>query len=359
MARVLTNVLKDLALEPIPLIQLDKQALSDAVLYELEVHNELLADATSLFMEQTTLELESIASQRSGMKLVRGDEIGTPVTVGGSSTPARVGYPLEGYFGSVGWTSAFWRTANTIDLTNRLAEVELADVTMLRGLIAQAIYSNATTTNYQSAWMRNNTATPIDLRRFWNNDGSVLPTSWKGTTFPTTHTHYLAANGVTAAALATLTDSLIDTVEEHTEGNQTILVVSNSDVSKVKAMPGFIELLPARVIESVSVRRTDLSLDITQTDDRLIGLYNGRDVYVKPWAIAGYFVCLNVGANKPLKQRNPIGFPVGLHLEEENTMFRLQARTYGHITGIGTYNRSGGAVLDLVNPAYTAPVITV
>jgi hypothetical protein len=359
MATVKTHTLREFQDEVRPLQQLEKESLNEAINIEMETHNALMNDATSFFVEQTTLEIEEAASQRTGAKLVRVDDIGSPVTIGFTSTPSRVGYPLEGYGEALGWTAQWFKRATTLDLATKIGEIELADLNMMRYLIADAIYSNSSVLNYRSGWMRQNNATSIDVRRFWNADGQFVPNSWKGQSFPIGHQHYLAANGVVGAALATIVDSLILTVEEHTTENQTVLFTNNADNAKIKALPGFIEALPPAIIESANARRIDLTLNMSQTDNRAIGYYNGRQVWEKPWTVPGYIVCLNLGGDKPIKQRNPVTGDSGLQILETNIGFKLQAEDWQRVTGFGTFNRSGGAVLDLVNAAYTRPALTV
>jgi hypothetical protein len=358
--RIATHTLADLIDNPIPLRDYDLAALDAQVAIELQIHNALSNDIFNYFVENTILEIESLPTGQTALSFGRADDFGMPMTQRADFTPQRVGYPLDGYTAALGWAATFFDSATTADIARTIAGIELADISGMRALMTVALYTKANSDNYVSPFQPQRIVnTPIDVKRFWNNDGQVPAKAWNGTAFDGTHTHYLAANGATGAALGTAMDSLIYTVEEHSQGNQLVIVVSNLDASKIKGLPKFVEALPTTIIESQSARRLNLALDISQTDDRAIGQYDGRLVVTKPWALPGYVVALNTNGAKPIKMREPIAESLrGLRLNSSNVLYRLQADSWLRQLGFGTYNRSAGAVLDLVNAAYTTPTFS-
>jgi hypothetical protein len=358
--RTYTHTLADFIENPIPLRDYDLAALDERLAIEFQIHNTLTSDMFGYFVDNTVAEIESLPTGITSLNFGRTDGIAVGMTGRTDSTPQRVGYPLDGYDASIGWNAGFFSRATTAEMARTVDSIEIADIVGMKSLLSLAIYTKLNADLYISPFQTNHSVnTPIDVKRFWNADGQIPPKSWSGTIFNGTHTHFLAANGATGAALTTALDSLIYTVEEHSQGNKTILVINNLDAAKIKASSKFVEALPPQIIASSTERRVNFALNTAQTDDRDIGSYDGRLVVVKPWALPGYVLCLNTGGDKPIKMREPvIESERGLKLDSQNVLYRLQANTWLRQVGFGVYNRSAGAVLDLVNAAYTTPTFS-
>lgn len=358
--RIYTHTLQDFIENPIPLRDYDLAALDDRLSIEFEIHNRLTADMFSYFVENTILEIESLPTNITGLNFGRSTGGAMPMTGRGDSTPQRVGYPLDGYDAAVGWNATFFKRATTAEMARTVSGIEIADTQGMRSLLTVALYTKANSDNYVSPFQVNRiVTTPVDVKRFWNADGQIPPKAWNGAVFNGSHSHYLAANGATGAALTTAIDSTIYTLEEHSTGNKSIIIINNLDVAKIKGSSKFIEAVPTQIITASTERRINVALDITQTDDKIIGQYDGRPVMTKPWALPGYLLVLNTGTDKPIKMREPVAESErGLVLDSTNVMYRLQADTWMRQVGFGTYNRSAGALLDLVNATYTTPTFS-
>jgi hypothetical protein len=101
-------------------------------------------------------------------------------------------------------------------------------------------------------------------------------------------------------------------------------------------------------------------LDISRLDNRAIGIFEGAEIQVKPWAIANYVFAWDAAdPNKPLAYRQRTATALqGLRIAAENGDYPLYARQMEAEFGVGVWTRTNGSVLYFANATYADPSIT-
>ncbi len=173
-----------------------------------------------------------------------------------------------------------------------------------------------------------------------------------------THTHYLANSGLTTASL----DALIDTVREHFDSGEVRLVINAAQESAVRGLSGFDRYLDARVQPAFTTQSALGGLDIANTQNRAIGIYNGAEVWVKPWAIPSYILCYRRQGGefgrKVLAYRHSVHNDGNLMILSQKRDYPLEAEQMGREFGIGVQDRIGAAVLFTASGTYAAPTLS-
>jgi len=196
----------------------------------------------------------------------------------------------------------------------------------------------------------------LAVKRFVNADSVDIPDGPNGEAFDgATHTHFDANAGLANSLLK----ALVDDVVEHGHGSMVKLAIARGNETAVRALTDFEAYPDPRLV----FRNTDApgqTANVSRLDNRAIGIFNAAEVWVKPWAIAGFAFCWDAGASeKPLcfRQRESDSLQ-GLRVAAELDAYPLMAQYMEAEYGIGVWNRTNGAILDFVNGSYTDPTIT-
>jgi hypothetical protein len=272
-----------------------------------------------------------------------------------ATTSGEVGFPLRIYGGTVQWTNTYLERATPAMLATQLDAFAAADLRNIRRLLAITLFRPTNVTNYVD---RLATKRTYDLKALLNADGQAIPPSPSGATFNgATHTHYLGSATLTAVHL----QALIDTVVEHGVDGQVVLYIAKANEAAVRLLTGFSPYMDARVTVLGTGQIGNAALDITNPDDRAIGVFGGAEVWVKPWVPANYQVAMVVGGGvRPLMIRTRTGDFTqagGFRLINEHTHHPLHAQFYGREFGMSAYGRSRAAAGKSDNATYSAPVI--
>ncbi len=257
------------------------------------------------------------------------------------------GMPLHAFNVATGWTEHFEALTTMSSFVQMLEQVQAANDDMVRSELMVALF------NPEERDIEEDIISDFEIRRevieggkvkpLYNMDDEVAVTA-NGTKLGA-HSHYLGSNGLTNAAL----DVAINTVAEHSRGNQIVVNINEADVATFMALPGFVAARLDGVTPSLTTATANFTLDLTQTDNRNIGyLKSGHLVRTRPWVFQGYAVPWNLGANasKVLRIRIPKARVFqGLRLrgQEGNTV--LKARTWENQLGAGVSNRGGASIL--------------
>lgn len=324
--------------------------IADIFARDLEVHRALVADLLAPIAD-ISADRQRIAggSDRGTMSEV--DEYGRAPTrkVAAGTT---VGFPLRGYQYAVGWTRKYLQLHTPAELANQMQAAKKAQLIELARQLKRAIYLSA---NY--TW-RDFLVDNIDLnvKRLANADGAAIPDGPNGEQFVgATHTHYLGTGGAFDAADMT---AAINTVVEHGHGGQVRVHIAQADEATVRALVGFQAYTDPRIALGTGAVPTT-RLDITRVDNRAIGIFGAAEVWVKPWAVAGRALVFDAtSGSKPLVVRTRDGQAPTLVIAAELDTFPLHAQYTESEFGVGVWNRTNGAVLDMVNAAYTDPTIS-
>lgn len=276
-----------------------------------------------------------------------------------ASKPAahgNLGLPLRIYGGTVQWTRTYFETVTASELAAQLDAFALADIQTFQRNIKRALFTNTNTASY---FDRLQTKLTYDLKALLNADSADIPAAPNGTTFDgSTHTHYI---GDTSLAQADVI-SLIDTVVEHGVSGEMRVYISKGSEAAVRNFADFSPYIDARVTVTGASSIGNQSLDVSNPDNRAIGVLGGAEVWVKPWVPANYFVAVDVnGSEKPLAIRTRTGSLTGtgaFRILSDHEHFPLRAQNIGREYGVGVVGRAKAAVMFVdAGGSYVAPTL--
>lgn len=330
--------------------QANQDMLIEAFRNDLAVHNRLKEIVLADLAEVTTDRFRPMGMS-DNVEMIEADEYSRAPTQK-PTTAGNLGFPLRRKQIALGWTQD-WLNMNTVaDMAKAVLAAEKADVKATVAALKRAFYLSG---NYNSLDIFVPQQLTLPVKRFWNADGMGIPEGPNGLIFDgTTHTHYSAVNGLTQGTLL----ALISNVIEHREGAAVRLVFNIADEATIRALAGFQPYVDPRLTLALTAAVPTERLVITQLDNRAIGIFGASEVWLKPWAIAGYAFAYDTNAPKVLAYRQPERGQAGLHIAAENIAFPLYARYMQDSFGFGVANRSGGAILDFSHVSYTDPVIS-
>lgn len=348
------SALEDWAVDNDPVIgRQDEIAKSFAA--ALAAYTQLTADALSDLADTT--DQAQLAFPGSDEAIIQElDEWGA-ADASKATTTGEVGFPLRIYGGTLQWTRTYLERATPAMLAGQLDAMATADIRMIRRLLATVLFNPTNTVGYVD---RIGSKRSFDLKALLNADGQAIPPSPSGATFNGgTHTHYLANATYTAAYL----QSLVDTVVEHGVDGQVVIYIAKADETATRALTGFSPYLDARLTVAAAAQYGTQALDVSNPDDRAIGVFGGAEVWVKPWVPANYQVVLMRNASvKPLMIRTRTGDFAGaggFRMIAEHEHYPLQAQFLGREMGIGVYGRHKAAAGRSNNASYAAPTLTI
>lgn len=279
------------------------------------------------------------------------DQFGTADTQKAAGAGAN-GFPLRIGGLAVQWTRTYLATHGVAKLAKQLDAAAGADIRNLHRQIRRALFS-PTNTAYRDV---NQTDLPLTLRALLNGDGAAIPIGPNAESFNgSTHTHYLGSATFTEAALA----SLVTTIIEHGVSGSMRIYINRVQEAALRLFPLFTPYVDARIrpgsAETVAVG--DLGFD---PSNRAIGLFEGAEVWVKPWIVPNYLEAHDTGAgdDKALALRTRSGSLSGFgafSIIGEHEHLPLRAQHLGREFGVSAYQRHKAAVLRVDNATYAAP----
>lgn len=301
-------------------------------------------DSSLATLTETTIERTEAAPSVISRRMAPVDEYGKARTQKAGKNYGR-GFPLERFQDATGWTEDFMAGASVRDLVVMTDSVQLAHTNEVRISLALALYTPVQRTlreyidpaiGYQL--LANQYVMPL-----WNADGEIPSVGPSGQRFDGTHNHYVAVDTLTGTDV----DNLANNVGEHSTGNQIVIYINQANAGQVRALAGFVPATIAQVINPLTGAVTTANLDVTRTDDKFLGYTaGGIPVYIKPWALLNYLLCLNLNGPKVVKRRvSKIPMLQGLRIKGVNGEVNLFAQYWEDSFGFGVSNRSGGAVL--------------
>jgi hypothetical protein len=355
MASFGTYSLADLLAAQVPLVQFGEdnafQAISDALAVHNRITNEIIGDLADV----TTDQLRRYGGP-SSMVMLPADQF-SRVDAQKLTAGSNIGFPLAPYQVSLQWTRFSLERMQTNELAVQFTAAQDADIKNLQLLLKTAIYTPTAYTFVDN--LVNGLLLPV--KPFLSADSQPIPLGPNGEVFnAATHTHYL---GVASAGAPTQAEvySAIETVIEHYATGQPTVAINRADETKIRAFAGFQPYFDSRVSAASTITRGTAGLDPIALYNRAIGILDGAEIWVKPWAISGYAFTWMRGAPKPLVIREEPNAPAGLRMMADNEQFPLRANTMQRVTGVGVWNRPNGSVLDMAtgSSTYTIPAVTV
>jgi len=348
------SVLDDLANVNETVAGFGEEAVAARFAEALNVHNQMFTEMASEFATVTDAYLVPYGGTDTA-KIVELDEWGaadaSKVTAAGN-----LGLPLRIYGGTLQWTRTWMNTNSVAKAAKQLDGFALADIQAFMRSVKRALF---TPTNNLTYIDRLQTGLTLPLRALLNADGQAIPSGPSGATFDgSTHTHYTGVSTLTGASIT----ALINNVVEHGVDGTIRVYIARADETTVRGFSGFAEYIDARITVGSASTIGNASLDVNNPDNRAIGVYQGAEVWVKPWIPANYQVAIDVGAaERPLGVRTRTGALTGtgaFQLQAENELYPLRAQHLGREYGVSVLGRHKAAVQMVGSTTYAAPTFS-
>jgi hypothetical protein len=325
--------------------------IQDSLQVFFESHNNRMREFMADFMDRT-VERDMIYGTNDTMKMVRTDEFGRPdpqkITYG-----AVVGFPLHSYQASIQWTEKSVETLPVAEFTAQYLALRAADIERVTREAQRALF-NPTNYVFTDYLMDRRSQVPIQVRALANADGNPLPVGPNGDAFPAaTHTHYLA----TAAFVVGDLTATVETVVEHYNTGSPFVYINRAQETVVRSFAGFVAYPYPGVVPYGTPTFPGRQIDPIQLTNRSIGVFNGAEVWVKPWVPAGYVIAFMRGVNKPLMMRTRNAGSGDFRMAARESKFPLSVETWEREFGVGVYERTSASVLFTGGASYTAPVL--
>ncbi len=290
-----------------------------------------------------------------------------------------IGFPLRRFGAGLAWTNDYFEMTTTRDFAGEITQIFTADSWRVVRQIKRALYL---ATNYSFTDRLIDFAT-LPVKRLANGDGAALPLGPNGEIFnASTHTHYLAtATGtLTAADVA----GLILHVAEHFAGGKIMLVINQAQEAFIRSCTNdFVAYRYEGTVQPTTViQAPGQTVTPFQADNRAIGIFDGAEVWVKPWSISGYMCAIlvsdseekalvvrvrgtfnadgSMGATLPsiINGGNPSQPGMGdLRLMSQYKDYPLNAQSYYREFDISVRNRVAAAILYCTGTTYVVPTI--
>ncbi len=252
-------------------------------------------------------------------------------------------FPLKTWGVSVGWTEKWLATHTVSELTDTYTRARTGYADAILKRMQAAVFNNANFT-------AKDPFKKIDLsvKRLVNADG-IAPRAYAGSTFTTSHTHYI---GTSSGSFANADiDSGITHLTEHGMTKGIKIFINASDKSAVTALSEF-KALDLAVLAYSGVSSTIQKLDNSNTANQMIGYWTngGYEVWVKPSFMipANYILIVATGeAEKMLCMRIPEQASLqGLRIDAQYSDHPLVAQNMESIFDFGVWNRLAGVVIS-------------
>jgi hypothetical protein len=319
---------------------------------DLAAHNAIVTQMMQ-DMAEITIDTQRVYGTGSTGEMVEVDEFGRSETQV-AATGSTVAFPLRLFQYGIGWTRKYMQQATPADLAVRQLAAEKAHIQALRRDLKRAIYLSS---NYTFVDFLINKVS-LGVKRLVNADSASIPEAPDGSTFnAATHTHYVGAATLTTTVFSTAISNLV----EHGHGNKVMAAVNYQDAATVLALTGFVKAQPVYIEQLAStISMPTERTQINSQYNRLLGYYEGAEVWVKPWAVQNYLFVWDAGTTmKPLVLRQRVGTAIqGLQIAAELDGYPLYAQYMEAEWGMGIWTRTNGVVVEFDNASYTDPTIS-
>lgn len=294
----------------------------------------------------------------------RASEYGQPVGIRGGASFNR-GYTFDFYDLAVRYTWMYIAEASRAQLESLNNQALEADNNLVFTEIMKTIFNP---TNLVGQADNN---IPVNVYKFYNNDGEVPP-QYKTNTFAGTHNHYITSGGatLTAANLVTIEDDLIMHGYGPQNGTKLVLWVNRVQGKVIRTFRvsggATYDFIPGEGVGGgtfISVNSGIVGAPSGRVPGE-IGTYGPFHVVEEEYIPAGYVVALAAGG--PDNLINPIGFrehtnPAykGLKIiPGQRSDYPLLDSFYRRGFGVGVRQRGAGFVMQVTaSGSYTAPAI--
>lgn len=326
----------------------------DSIQMLLDAHNEIMRSIHGDLVDRTT-DRQRRYGTADEMTMTKATEH-SRADAQKISPGAVAGFPMEAYEASLQWTRKYFQNATVAAMAGQFIALRTADIqrVILETKRALFVPTNYTFDDYLVDHLNQ---IPLQVRGLLNGDGLPIPSGPNGEVFPgDTHTHYLATNALVMADLV----ATVETVLEHFNTGDACIYINRAQEATVRTFtPNFVPLQNTSIFAPTTAPRFDGpgTLRTVPIYNRLIGEFNGAEVWVKPWIPANYVFVFLRGQPKPLCLRTRTPQSGDLVLVAEDERYPLRAKSYEREFGLGVWTRTNGAVLYTGGGTYVAPAL--
>lgn len=349
----------DLAVSPQnpSVIDFGEQKVTEAIMERERIHSAQLVQVTSALGFWTTEYQLAFGGYDRG----QGYEVGEL----GRAKPSKGG---AGYFCGLplrewqyGWQGSyrFFKQAS-VRLVGRNAYRMLnADAAYVMARVLDAVF-NPVNYEHTDDITREGVIFPsakLQVKALVNADGLELPPGPNGERFDAaTHTHYAAEAGFTAPNLS----ATVATVRHHTPDSRPVMWINPAQSTAIAAFSSnFVPLSIAGLIQPDSGTRVAQTLDVGNPGNRLIGWYDNIPVFEVPQIPANYILVYESNTDVKVVGIRYSDVFGGRNLQPlvQDEVHPLRATTFSRYIGMGVWNRTGAAVLQINkgDGVYAAP----
>jgi hypothetical protein len=331
----------------------DPATIYEQVKIRFKSHNLLMSMLEADLFTDTTARMYTWGNVAT-TAMMKADEFSRPRASKTQTDPVEGGFPLDKYQVAYQVTDEFMQTKTMGDLDTVITANMDADQSNRLTILRDVLFNPTNNLTYKDISEDSYT---LKLRAFLNADTAYIPNTKYGATFnASTHTHFLGTGSFVASDLL----ALIRTVQEHyPELPPNIRVYANeAQEATIKGFTGFYAYWDKRIDPGANQARAVGDLDMSQTVDRPIGVFDAATIWIKPWMPANYCFAFHPNAPKPLKRRvrQIAGGTRGdLRIVAQFPDYPLYAEMMEREEGFGVFERSNGACLKTDNATYSAP----
>lgn len=322
-----------------------------AIQAALDAHNNIMRESLGAFVEMST-DRQRRYGGADNMSMDEVDEFGRgdaqKIAAG-----VTVGFPLRLFDVTVQWTKKYFQNKAAAELAAQFVAVTDAHRKRVVREVKKAVFTPTNNTTYVDRLVDGVT---LALRALVNADSQAIPIGPNGETFDSsTHTHYLARVSTLAASDIT---AVLNTVREHYATGNAYLYINQAQEAAVRAFTtNFTAYVDSRIVPASTTQTAKGTLPPFNLYNRPIGIFDGAEVWVKPWIPANYMVAW-LDTVKPLVMRERAAGSGMLVIAAEDEAYPLRAKTLEAEFGVGVWQRAGMAVLYVGGTSYSAPTIT-
>lgn len=337
-------------------IELNIEAVNDAIEQSVNEHNRQLERLTSLLCEPTVSKKEKFSLPQQWRMVPRGSISRGERPL--SHEDISMAWPMFSGVVSLGEESFAGKLMTVAQANERMLNLIDASKRFVRHRILCALLDN-TSWIYKSALFReDDTETIYPLA---NGDSMVYAVK-EGATAGTTDTHYLA----TASAISDLADpypGIIEELNEHPENangaGQVVCMVPSSLIATTCALSAFQLLADPNVAAGANN-----DVIVGKPPENVPGVcrgYHKGGCWIYEWRSlpSGYIIAATTEGKRPLRirsyQRNGITLTTGLLREAVRTDYPFAENCWSQTLGVGAWNRVGAVVQYIGGGAYAIP----
>lgn len=299
----------------------------------------------------------------------KASEFGVPKAIRPGIDFTSMGFDFDWYDIATRYTWLYLAEAPSNRILANHAQVLEADNRLVFNKVLGSLFSNVN----RSADIN---GSPVNVYSFYNADG-VVPPTYKGKTFTSSHSHYLVS-GATTVDSGDI-EELIDTIAEHgfgpAEGSQIVIMANKTEVDAIRRFRANVtnsntavalyDFIPTASQPTLILPSNGLLGSLppeTWNGLAVVGSYGNALIIEESYIPSGYVVAFATGGQANLS--NPIGIrehqnPAlrGLRLiNGEQAGFPLINSYYQRGFGTGVRQRGAAAILQVkASGSYTAP----